>query len=221
MAGLDRATSCDSSASRGCARRACPSPDRRPCCPSWRHPTRRGTGCGDRTMARRREHAVVRGVAHRLLQAFSCSSGLTNGLTSSRRERLTRERRRLGREGLRGRRDFAGHLALRHGPLLDRPQRLAGQALEHVEESGLAGLRHDVDGAPVVADGQQLGRGREVVVPEIVVDGLEVPEPLARSRVEREQAVAEQVVAGAIAAVEIVRGRAGRHEDDGRAWRRA
>ena len=40
------------------------------------------------------------------------------------RERLPRERRRSGREGLRRPRFLSGHVALRHRPLFDRPQRL-------------------------------------------------------------------------------------------------
>src|SRR4030095_858575 len=42
------------------------------------------------------------------------------------RERLTHERRRLRRERLRGPGLLARHVALRHRPLFDRPQRLAG-----------------------------------------------------------------------------------------------
>ena len=69
-------------------------------------------------------------------------------------------------------------------------------------------------GLSVVAHGEQLGRRREVVVPQIVVDRLEVPRPLAGARIERKQAVAEQVVARAIGAIQIVSGRAGREEYD-------
>ena len=98
-----------------------------------------------------------------------------------------------------------GHVALRHGPLLDRPQRLAGHAIEDLEESLLAGLRDDVDLLAVVADGEELGRGREVVVPEVVVHHLEMPEPLAGAGIEREQAIAEEIGAFAVGAVKIVR----------------
>ena len=69
-------------------------------------------------------------------------------------------------------------------------------------------------GLAVVLHRQQLRRGGIVVVPEIVMHDLEVPQALSRARVEREQAVAEQIVALAIAAVEIVRRRAGRQKDD-------
>ena len=112
-------------------------------------------------------------------------------------ERLLRKRRRIGRERLRRPRLLAGNVARRDGPLLDRPDRLAGHAIEDVEESGLARLRDDVDELPVVPDGRQLRRGGVVVVPEIVVDHLEMPEALARARVERDERGAEQVRADA------------------------
>ena len=129
-------------------------------------------------------------------------------------ELLARERRRLGRERLRRPGLLARHVALRHRPLLDRPERLAGHAIEHVEEAGLGRLRDDVDALAVVLHGEQLRAGDEVVVPEVVMDGLEVPQALAGARVEREQAVAEQVRADAVGAVEIVGRRAGREVGD-------
>ena len=70
----------------------------------------------------------------------------------------------------------------------------------------LRGLRHDVHVAAVLPDRQQLGRLRQVEVPQVVVNELVMPEPLAGARVERHQAVGEQVGALAIAAVEVERG---------------
>jgi hypothetical protein len=46
------------------------------------------------------------------------------------------------------------------------------------------------------------------------MDHLEVPEALAAARIEREQAVAEQIRTVTIAAVEVVARRAGRYIDD-------
>ena len=68
--------------------------------------------------------------------------------------------------------------------------------------------------AAVVADGQELGRGRVVVVPDVVVDHLEMPEPLAGAGVEGEQAVAEEVGALPVGAVEVVFRTGGREVDD-------
>ena len=61
---------------------------------------------------------------------------------------------------------------------------------------------------------QQLRRGGIVVIPQIVMHDLEVPNPLSRSRVERQQTVAKEIIALPIAAIQIVRGRAGRQKYD-------
>ena len=131
------------------------------------------------------------------------------------RERLPRKRRWPGRERLRRRQLLARHRrALRHRALLDRPDRLAGRAIEHVQIPGLAGLCDDVDAAAVVTHRRQLRRGVVVHVPDVVMHGLEVPEALAGARVERDQAVRVEVVAVPVAAVEIVLGAARGHVHD-------
>ena len=58
------------------------------------------------------------------------------------------------------------------------------------------------------------GRGREVVVPQLVADVLEVPLQLARLRVEGHRGVAEQIVAGPVAAVVVHARTADRHVDE-------
>ena len=103
---------------------------------------------------------------------------------------------------------------LRHRPLLDRPDRLARHAVEHVEPAGLARHDDDVAVAPVLADGRQLRRRAGIQVPEIVVHELEVPQPLAGARVERDDRRAEQVGADPVGAVEVVGGRAERDVGD-------
>ena len=130
------------------------------------------------------------------------------------RKRLARERRRRRREGLRRPRLLARDVALRDGTLLDRPERRPRHAVEHVQHARLAGLGHDVHHPAVVADREQLRRGHEVVVPQIVMHELLVPQALAGARIEGQQAVAEQVGADAVAAVEIERRRSGREVDD-------
>jgi hypothetical protein len=80
----------------------------------------------------------------------------------------------------------------------------------------LVGLHHRRDRLAVLGDGHQLGSVGQVVVPQVVVNDLEVPQPLAGARVEREQRVAEQVVARPVAAVEIEPRRSGRDEGDAR-----
>src|SRR5262249_1526568 len=44
---------------------------------------------------------------------------------------------------------------------------------------------------------------RQIVVPQVMMQGLKVPEPLARPGVERNRAVREEIRAAAVAAVEV------------------
>ena len=52
----------------------------------------------------------------------------------------------------------------------------------------------------------QLRRGSRIVVPDIVMHGLEMPQIFAGARIESEQAVGEQIVARAIAAIQFIFG---------------
>ena len=58
-------------------------------------------------------------------------------------------------------------------------------------------------GRAVALEGHEHGRRGEVVVPEIVVDGLEVPDAPSARGVERDHRIAEQIRARAVAAVEV------------------
>ena len=129
-------------------------------------------------------------------------------------ERLPHEGCGLGRERLRRPRLLERRIALRDRTFLDRPERLTGDPVEHVEESGLARMGHDIDFLAVVPDADELRRGDVVEIPEIVMHGLEVPQALAGLHVERQQAVGKEVLAGAIAAIEVGGGRPGRDVHD-------
>src|SRR5262249_50431239 len=132
-------------------------------------------------------------------------------------ESLPGERRRFGWKRLRRPGLFAWHVASRNGALFDRPNRFAGLPIEDPHESLFADLGYHVDVAALVANGQQLGRGGGVVVPDIMVDHLKMPQAFAGAGIESQQAVGEQVRAFAIRAVEIVLGaRGGRVEDTAR-----
>ena len=79
---------------------------------------------------------------------------------------------------------------------------------------GLRGLHHDGDLAPVAHErGEHRLRGH-VVVPEVVVHGLELPDQLARARAQRHHRVRVAVVAEPHAAVVVGARRAGRHEHE-------
>ena len=117
-------------------------------------------------------------------------------------------------ERLRGPGLLAGHRAPRHRPLLDREQRRAGLAVQHEEVAHLGrddDRRHRL---AVARDRHQRGLGRHVVVPEIVVHDLEVPDDLAGGAAQRDHGVRVAVRADALAAV-VVRARAaGRQEHE-------
>ena len=121
------------------------------------------------------------------------------------RDRLTRVRRRLGRERLRRRVPLARHVALRHRPLLDRPDRLAGHAIEDIEEGFLARQRHRLDRLAVDVDVGQDRRRGEIVVPHRMMHHLVMPLPLAGLQIDANQAVGEQIVARPMSAILIRR----------------
>ena len=130
------------------------------------------------------------------------------------REPLARERPRLQRNRLRVGGHFPRQVAPGELPVLDREQRRSRLAIEHEHEPVLRRLHDSIDTAAVLFERDEIRRRRQVAIPEIVADELKMPQALPRRGVERDEAVREQVVADSIAAVEIRRGRTGRHEDD-------
>ena len=63
-------------------------------------------------------------------------------------------------------------------------------------------------------DSQQLRSGGTVVIPNVVVDHLKVPQAFARTGIEREERIGEQIGAFAIGAIEVVLRAGGRRVDD-------
>src|SRR6185312_6921006 len=129
-------------------------------------------------------------------------------------ERLPCERRRLRGKGLGGGGPLAGDIGLRNGSFFDRPQRLAGEPIEDEHRSELGALRHGLDRFAIVFDREEFRGDWQVVVPEVVVNDLEMPEALAGARVERQQRIAEEVVALAIGTIEVEAWSAERNERD-------
>ena len=124
-------------------------------------------------------------------------------------ESLASEGRRLGRKRLGRKRLLAVDVRLGHGPLLDVPHRFARFAVEDVPEGLLRDLHNDVLPLAVVLASRENGLRRKVVVPKVVVDRLVVPLALARAGVERDDRVPEEIRAGAVRAVEVIRRRPG------------
>ena len=96
---------------------------------------------------------------------------------------------------------------------MDRPHRSAVSPVEHEDPTLLGDLRDGRDLPPADRDVDKVGRRREIEVPDVVVDDLVVPDAATGPRVETDDAVREQVVALAVAAVEVVRRSADRQVD--------
>ena len=79
-------------------------------------------------------------------------------------------------------------------------------AIEHEDPALLGRLRDRLDRLAVDGDVGEDRRARDVVVPDRMVDELEVPEALAGLQIDGDEALAEQIVAGPMAA-EVVAGR--------------
>ena len=97
---------------------------------------------------------------------------------------------------------------------IDAVHRCAVLAIQDEHETGFADLCERGNCLSIFFYIDQAGRGRQVVVPQLVADVLEVPLQFARLRVERNRCVAEEVIAGPIAAVVIHARTADRHVDD-------
>ena len=124
------------------------------------------------------------------------------------------ERTGLLGDRLRRRIPLARHVGLCLRTFVDAVDRRAVLAIQDEHERRFPDLRERRNRLAVLPDVDQAWRGREVVVPDLVADVLEVPLQRARLRVEGHRRVAEEVVAGPIAAVVVHARTADRHVDD-------
>jgi len=88
---------------------------------------------------------------------------------------------------------------------VDRPHRLAGDEVNDKGESVLRQLDHRFDFLPTHVDIDKVRRTGQVVVPRIETENQEVPNPLAGLGFHADQRVGEEIVAEAVATIEIVR----------------
>ena len=110
----------------------------------------------------------------------------------------------LAGNGLGGRGLFAGDVGLRYGFFFDRPDWLTRLAVEDEAEALFGDLGHGLDFSASDIDIDEVGRSRQIVVPHPVVGDLEVPDALARSGIQADEALGEEVVARAVPAIVIV-----------------
>ncbi len=115
------------------------------------------------------------------------------------------ERRRPARNRLRWRIPLARNFALRHGTFVDRPDRFACDAIQHERVRLLGDLRDGLDVAAVHSDVDEDGRGGEIVVPQAMMQRLEMPHALPGLRVEADDALGEEIVSVSRAAVIVAR----------------
>src|SRR6185295_6398406 len=94
-------------------------------------------------------------------------------------EGLRRQRTRSERERLRGRSLLAVDVAGRNPALLDSEDGLAVGAIQNKQVAALGPGGDGGNGAAVAVNVEQDRRRRDVVIPEVVVDGLEMPYALA------------------------------------------
>src|SRR5438552_16068172 len=103
--------------------------------------------------------------------------------------------------GLRRPRMFAGYVAWRYRALFDRPDRLSRHAIEHIRVALLGELHQRFDRLALDRHVHQGGSGGEIVVPDVVMRDLIVPDPLAGFEIDANDRIAEQIAAQAMTAI--------------------
>jgi hypothetical protein len=109
-------------------------------------------------------------------------------------------------KGLRGRIPLAGHASLGNGTFLDAEDGLARVAVEDEHPSGLA---DDLDRGNLLTvdlEVEQAWSRRQIGIPQVVMNRLEIPFELARGCVHGDDGICEKVRARPVSAV-VVRGR--------------
>ena len=121
---------------------------------------------------------------------------------------MGRQRRRRAGKGLGGPGLLAFDIAPRHWTLLDREERLSSKP---VEQEQVRGLRTNRDGGPVLARKQQR-RGSNIVIPQIVMNGLKGPDLFSGRRFQYDDRIGIAIVARAKAAIVVRAGTSGGEE---------
>src|SRR5207244_6302991 len=117
-----------------------------------------------------------------------------------------RERLRLGGTLERG--------VLRDGHLDHGEDRLSICPVEDVVLPVLAAVAERLERRPAFGEREQHGGLRAVVIPDVVVDFLEMPAGLAGPEVERDYGGGEEIVAWTVLAQDVRSGIASRHVDE-------
>ena len=115
----------------------------------------------------------------------------------------------LGRPGF-----FPDEVGLGNRAFFDGPEGLPGDTVECEEESMFRALRHGIDLFASVGDSQQDRWAGKVLVEQVVMDDLEVPDPFAGGGIESEQAVGKEIHPVTLSPVEVGLGSLGSDVDN-------
>jgi hypothetical protein len=125
-----------------------------------------------------------------------------------------RERAWCRGKGLRRRSELTCHIAFRNSALFDGYQRQAGLAIEDEEMTSLRGHAQRCDGPAILVPAEEDWRRRDIVVPEVVVDRLKMPDAYPGIRPQCHDRVGEQVIAQSLTAKVVVARAAGRDDHE-------
>src|SRR5438552_69798 len=119
-------------------------------------------------------------------------------------DRDSGERRRLDGKWLSGPSGLSRQFTRQHGALFDREQGFARKPIEYEDKSHFCHLNDDGNFTSSLANSYQTRGRRRVMIPEVVMNHLEIPNELACRGVQRHERVAEQILTSAVRTVKIV-----------------
>ena len=135
--------------------------------------------------------------------------GYVSGVEALAGHRCRLHRERLGRPKLLT--TYVGH---GNRTLLDRPDRPPRFPVKEKQEALLRRLDHCVERPAILRHADQRRLRGQIVVPDVVVHRLEMPDALPGRGIECEHAVSKQIGPDAVAPVEVERRRADAREND-------
>ena len=144
--------------------------------------------------------------------SFISPPGVVNGHV------LRRDRRGKKREGLSGRSSFTGNVAFRYRAFFDTENRLTSRAIEDEEMARFGADGDGRDGDAILVEVKEQGRRGHVVVPEVVVNGLEGPHALTRFGAQSDDGIGIAIVAGTFTAEVVGTRAAGGNKDEIADW---
>src|SRR5260370_14869234 len=110
-------------------------------------------------------------------------------------DKLTAEGWRFDRERLGEGRLFSGKIRGRRWLVLDRKEWTSSPTVKEKHIARLSDLCHRLHLTTVLPDVYQVGDSGKIMVPDIVPEGLDMPEALARAAIQADDTIGEYVIA--------------------------